>query len=61
MPGDYGLAAAEWSRDRMEPPEPNPVLYCDKCGDGIYEGDAYYKIDGNNVCDNCLENYRRTA
>ena len=36
-------------------PEPVPVLKCDKCGEGIFEGDRYYISAVGNVCENCLD------
>lgn len=62
MPDDSGLAWAEAMRDRQEPPEPKPVLHCAGCGDGIYEGEEYYEIDGKTLCLNCMEmRYQRYA
>lgn len=47
------------------PPEDEPVLKCDECEDGIYLGDRYYHIDGENLCRDCalewLEDNSRTA
>ena len=47
-------------------------ILCDVCGNRIYKedethyGDDYYRIDGLNICPDCLreymnQNYRRTA
>lgn len=58
---DYGLAAAQESYDRMEPPELNPVLYCDICHEGIYEGERYYKIGGTIMCKCCVAECREFA
>lgn len=54
---DYGLAWAETVRDRMEPPEPDPILHCVKCGNGIFEGEVYFHLDDCDVCEDCLHIY----
>lgn len=36
-------------------PDPEPVLYCSKCGDGIMEDDEYAVIDGNPICYGCID------
>lgn len=62
MPNDYGLGDAEYSRDMMNPPEYEPNLPCDHCGKGIYEGEEYYSINGENLCEDCVsEIYGVTA
>lgn len=40
---------------------PRQCLRCSDCGDPIYEDERYYEIDGNVICDGCLENHERTA
>ena len=42
-------------------PIANEVCTCDICGYGINEGDDYYEIDSNNFCDDCINDYRKTA
>ncbi len=37
----------------------NRLPHCDDCGEPIYE--CYYKIDGGIVCEECLDNYRRSV
>lgn len=40
---------------KTTPPEdPEPVDYCNQCGVPLYEGDAFYTIDGG-ICEDCLE------
>ena len=40
--------------------EPDPVAECTSCGCEPYEGDYLYTIDGENLCEDCLnDNYRR--
>lgn len=37
-------------------PEPEPIMRCAECGEGIYEGDDYYDIgDGGGICKECME------
>lgn len=36
-----------------------PEYYCVVCEDGIYEGDTYYEIDGDTVCEECVDDYVR--
>lgn len=37
-------------------PEPEPVFWCSKCGEGIYAGDQYLETeDGETICKECLE------
>jgi len=39
----------------------DPKMLCDKCSEGIYEGDGYYALDGENVCSDCIDKYRQIA
>lgn len=34
-----------------------PVLSCDECGEDIYPGEIYYKIDGDCICEECIVRY----
>ncbi len=34
---------------------------CCLCGGEIYEGEAYYYIDGTVFCEDCLEDYARES
>ena len=34
------------------------VITCDICGNECYE--YYYDVDGNEVCEDCIHNYRRS-
>jgi len=49
----------------LEPPEPRPVTCCCECGEVIYEGDGYYKINDTDYCEACgmywLDQRRRVA
>ena len=42
-------------------PEPPVVCVCSQCGEGIYEGDEFYDIHGEEWCENCIEDCVRTA
>jgi len=44
-------------RAYLEPPnyEINAVFKCDYCHEGIYESDAYYEIEGEFYCKDCLD------
>ena len=37
--------------------EPTPIYECMICGGGIYEGEAYYNINGDIVCEEHLKDY----
>ena len=42
-------------------PDPEPVYSCEKCEEGIYEGDDYYEIEGKTYCADCIDMCRSTA
>ncbi len=47
---------------KTTPPEQEPATYCDCCGCEVYEGDCIYMIDGERLCEDCLNaNYRRVV
>lgn len=41
--------------------EPKVCCKCDDCNEDIYAGDDYYSISGMNICENCIEHYKRMA
>ena len=42
------------------PDDPDPVDVCDRCGCGLYAGDYITVVDGEKLCDDCLnDDYRR--
>lgn len=45
----------------LNPPESIPVFYCDWCGGEIYDGDAYYEIGKECVCESCIDQQKRFA
>ena len=38
--------------------EDTPAYWCEKCNAGIYGGDAYYDIEGEIICENCIGKYK---
>jgi hypothetical protein len=52
---DHGMSWAESTRADEPPKEPEPNLICYNCGQGIYEGERYYSIDGKDYCEQCTE------
>jgi len=43
----------------LEPPEDVVVGYCDQCGGEIYEGETVYRIDGQLIHEDCLEDFAK--
>lgn len=41
--------------------ETRPVFLCSECGETIYEGDEYYDIFGEQICEDCIIALVRTA
>lgn len=48
-----------WKGRGPEEPEPEPRFYCDRCGDGLHEGDAYYDISNEVLCFECMDDVCR--
>jgi formylmethanofuran dehydrogenase subunit E len=45
----------EIAPDYFPEPEPRKVFeVCDICGNEIFEGDYYYHINGDDVCEDCF-------
>ena len=42
-------------------PDDVPSHACDGCGEEICEGDGYYEIGGESLCEGCIEKYRKIA
>lgn len=42
-------------------PEPQPVYICDKCDEGIYDGETVYELDGRHYCEYCVDEAKFTA
>ena len=38
-----------------------PVMHCDICGNNIYEGDKYYRVNGVAYCEGCIEDLTEFA
>lgn len=47
----------EWKT--TPPDEPEPVGYCDICGEPVHEGDYLTNICGEKWCDDCLNDRLR--
>lgn len=35
-------------------PELTLISICAECGGGIFQGDEYYKVGGDNYCEDCI-------
>ena len=46
---------------KTTPPDDQvPLILCDCCGCALYEGDYFYDINGERICEDCLiDGYRR--
>lgn len=40
---------------------PRTCFHCGECGEAICEDERYYSIDGDIICDSCIEHHERTA
>lgn len=47
----------------IDPPEYELRIKCEcaYCGEPIFEGDTYYELGGNPICEVCIDEARRTA
>ena len=45
----------EAERLRLDPQEVKVYSECDACGDEIYVGQEYYKVEGSNYCEQCFD------
>jgi formylmethanofuran dehydrogenase subunit E len=41
----------------LHPDYERPVTHCDRCKEDIYKGDAYYRLEAEIICPNCLEDW----
>ena len=39
----------------LNPPERMPIKCCDWCDKDLYAGDKYYSINGETICQNCID------
>lgn len=39
----------------------DPDFYCDMCGEPVYEGDVYFKIGNDRICECCIEGCKERA
>ena len=42
-------------------PDPQPVFICSGCGKDILDGDDYWEILGEQLCESCIDDARRIA
>lgn len=42
-----------------QPDDPEPVTFCDICGQPVYKGEYLTDVSGEKWCDECLEDIRR--
>ena len=42
-------------------PDPTPFATCSECGGDILDGDTYYEILDEPICEECVWNARKTA
>lgn len=48
-----------WICDRSDPDEPRAVYTCDGCGCAICEGDYFFDLDGEKLCEECFDEFKR--
>lgn len=41
--------------------EPQELTKCEKCGHAIYEGDDYFNVHGHIICEDCINDFLKTA
>lgn len=41
--------------------EEKPLFYCDRCGEGIFNGEIYYKIADMMLCEDCISDSKTYA
>lgn len=46
---------------RHENPQAKKIYTCSCCGYGIYNGDAYWNLSGQIVCEECINNLKQIA
>ena len=45
---------SEWEQHERKS---KTICSCDECGEDIYPGEIYYKIDGDCICEDCIVRY----
>jgi hypothetical protein len=60
-----GIADAPWvgkcREDYYDAREREKYCTCDVCGEVIYEGESYYKLNDASICKECVSDAERTA
>lgn len=46
---------------RHENPQARKIHTCTVCGYGIYNGDTYYEVHENPICEECMEDMKKEA
>ncbi|CAB1262836.1 hypothetical protein ACFHWD_18215 [Clostridium sp. MT-14] len=46
---------------RYEDPKAKIFTVCDVCGEAIYVGDSYYRIENLDVCNDCINTFKVLA
>lgn len=55
---EYLQGFDEWKT--TSPEEPDPAAHCDQCGSPLYEGDFLYTVNGERLCEECVnDGFRR--
>lgn len=52
---------SKYSWDPYDTPEPEPVMICSECGEGIYEGEPFWRINGDCICEKCMDDKKDFA
>lgn len=45
----------------LEAPQSNVFKPCSICGENILEGDSYYEVGALNVCEKCIDSFKKIA
>jgi len=54
---ENAMVLGAWPYDQEFAPEPE--MTCPKCEGGMAEGDKTYEVDGELMCDQCFDDWRR--
>ncbi|PRR86184.1 hypothetical protein [Clostridium luticellarii] len=46
---------------RYEAPIAKIFTTCDVCGESIFVGDSYYKIENLSICNDCINSFKEIA
>jgi len=53
----------DYDKWKLHTPDNDLVVFChcDSCGGEIYEGEEYLEIDGDNIHEDCFDEYSKEA